>query len=104
MFFEQYSHEPNIALARFWAHAGIEPGAAERATRRSGGERALSAMEAHLENRDFLVTDRCTVADIALHAYTHVASEGGFSLERRPAIRRWLDRVAGRPGHIAIDA
>ena len=61
-------------------------------------------MERHLEGRDFLVGEQYTLADISLYAYTHVAHEGGFDLERYPAIRAWIDRVAAQPGHITIDA
>jgi glutathione S-transferase len=104
LFFEQYSHEPNIAVARFWAHAGIEPDMAEREAKRRGGESALAAMERHLATREFFVAARYTIADIALYAYTHVADQGGFSLQPYPAISTWLARVAARPGHITIDA
>jgi glutathione S-transferase len=61
-------------------------------------------MERHLDGRSFLVGDGMTLADIALYAYTHVADEGGFSLEDYPAVRAWLQRVASQPGHVAIDA
>jgi glutathione S-transferase len=105
LFFEQYSHEPNIAVVRFWvAFARTQPPEAEIAARRRGGYAALDAMEGHLAGREFLVADRYTVADIALYAYTHVAGEGGFELDRYPAIGRWLERVAGQPGHIPITA
>jgi glutathione S-transferase len=104
MFFEQYSHEPNIAVARFWKIAGIEPPAAELQAKHLGGQAALQAMERHLALRDFLVAERYTIADIALYAYTHVAPEGGFSLEPYPAIRAWLERVASQPGHVPITA
>jgi glutathione S-transferase len=67
-----------------------------------GGEAALKAMEGHLADRRFLVGERYTIADIALFAYTHVAPEGGFSLEPYPAIRAWLERVAAQPGHVSI--
>ncbi|MGH2890058.1 MAG: glutathione S-transferase family protein [Solirubrobacteraceae bacterium] len=103
-FFEQYDHEPNIAVARFWRHAGIEPTEAELRAKRTGGERALAAMERHLLTHDFLVADRFTIADISLYAYTHVAPEGGFSLDGHPAVRAWLARVAAEPGHVAIGA
>jgi glutathione S-transferase len=103
-FFEQYNHEPYIAVARFWAIAGINPPEAEREAKLRGGTAALRAMEAHLKGREFLVGERYTIADIALYAYTHVAPEGGFELEPYPAIRAWLDRVAAQPGHIAITA
>jgi glutathione S-transferase len=102
LFFEQYSHEPNIAVARFWAHAGRPPSRAESERVMTGGHAALAAMERHLDGREFLVADRYTIADIALYAYTHVAPEGGFALEPYPAVRSWLSRVAAQPRHIAI--
>jgi glutathione S-transferase len=101
-FFEQYSHEPYIAVARFWAIAGIIPPDAEREAKMRGGTAALRAMEGHLAGREFLVGERYTIADIALYGYTHVAPEGGFELEPYPAIRAWLERVAAQPGHIAL--
>jgi glutathione S-transferase len=105
-FFEQYSHEPNIAVARFWlAYCGTpEQFEAELPARLKGGYAALDAMEGHLDGREFLVGDSYSLADISLYAYTHVAHEGGFDLDPYPAIRVWLERVAARPGHIAIDA
>ncbi|HVS98944.1 MAG TPA: glutathione S-transferase family protein [Solirubrobacterales bacterium] len=103
MFFEQYSHEPNIAVPRFWAHAGIRPDEREAAAKREGGRRALEAMERHLSGRDFLVADRVTVADLALYAYTHVADEGGFEIGRFPAIGAWLERISSLPGYISIE-
>ena len=102
LFFEQYSHEPYIAVARFWRIAGIEPAPAELEAKVRGGEAALKAMEGHLADRRFLVGERYTIADIALFAYTHVAPEGGFALEPYPAIRAWLERVAAQPGHVPI--
>jgi glutathione S-transferase len=73
------------------------------ATRKhSGGIAALHALEGHLKSRSFLVGERYSIADISLYAYTHVANEGGFELEPYPAIRSWLARVAGRPGHVQI--
>ena len=102
LFFEQYSHEPNIAVARFWGIAGITPSEADAEAKRRGGTAALRAMESHLTDRGFLVADRYTIADIGLYAYTHVAPEGGFALDGYPAINAWLARVAGQPGHILI--
>ncbi|MGI8572157.1 MAG: glutathione S-transferase family protein [Solirubrobacteraceae bacterium] len=103
MFFEQYDHEPTIAVVRFWvAYAAAPPPAAEVEARRSAGYAALEAMERRLGARTYLVAERYTIADIALYAYTHVAAEGGFELARFPAIRAWLDRVAAQPGHVAI--
>jgi glutathione S-transferase len=101
-FFEQYDHEPNIAVARFWELADLHPSAADAEAKRAGGARALRAMEGHLAGREFLVGDRYSIADISLYAYTHVAPEGGFTLEPYPAVREWLARVASQPGHIAI--
>jgi glutathione S-transferase len=103
LFFEQYSHEPNIAVARFWTIAGITPSEADAEAKRRGGTAALEAMERHLaDGREFLAADRYTIADIGLYAYTHVAPEGGFALDDYPAINAWLARVASQPGHIAI--
>jgi glutathione S-transferase len=104
MFFEQYSHEPNIAVLRFWAGAGIEPDEREAAAKREGGYRALEAMERHLVGRDFFVADAPTVADLALYAYTHVADEGGFEMGRFEAIGAWLERIRALPGYVPITA
>ncbi len=105
-FFEQYSHEPYIAVVRFWlAYSGSPEKFADRVPERmKGGYAALDAMERHLDARTFLVGERYSIADIALYAYTHVAHEGGFDLEPYPAIRSWLDRVASQPDHVTIDA
>ena len=102
MFFEQYSHEPNIAVARFWAHGGIHPPEDELEAKLTAGGAALQALETHLAQHEFLVGERYSIADIALFAYTHVAPEGGFELEPYPALRQWLARVASQPGHVAI--
>jgi len=107
MFFEQYDHEPAIAVVRFWlAYSGRprEDFADRLDERVAAGYRALDALERHLDGRTWLVGDGMTLADIALYAYTHVAGEGGFELERYPAIGAWLDRVASEPGHVPIDA
>jgi glutathione S-transferase len=106
LFFEQYDHEPAIAVARFWlSYSGRPEEFADRLPERTAaGHRALDAMERHLEGRQFLVADRFSIADIALYAYTHVADEGGFELRPYPAIRVWLERVASVPGHVPIDA
>jgi glutathione S-transferase len=106
MFFEQYDHEPAIAVARFWiAYSGRADEFADRLPERTAaGKRALAAMERHLDGKQFFVGDSMTLADIALYAYTHVAAEGGFDLEPYTAVRVWLERVAAEPGHVAIDA
>jgi glutathione S-transferase len=104
LFFEQYSHEPNIAVVRFWVHVGGEaPSEHELEERRRAGYAALDAMERHLAAREYLVAGRHTIADIALYASTHVAHEGGFGRDRYDAIRAWLARVAAQPGHVRID-
>ena len=104
-FFEQYDHEPNVAVARFWLTK--RPGEADPerlAGWHAGGYRALDALERHLDGREFLVGGRYTIADVSLYAYTHVAEEGGFDLGRYPATRAWLERVAAQPGHAPIGA
>jgi glutathione S-transferase len=105
MFFEQYSHEPNIATVRFWIMHQVAPTPLiELSTpaKRKQGEAALGVMETHLATHRFFVADRYTIADIALYAYTHVAGEGGFDLQPYPHVRAWLDRVAAQPGYIPI--
>jgi glutathione S-transferase len=105
MFFEQYSHEPYIAVARFLLHVSPKPPPQAEVERlHRGGEAALAAMERHLATREYLVGERYTVADIALYAYTHVAPEGGFDLDGLPAVRAWLERVRAQPRHVPIEA
>jgi glutathione S-transferase len=105
MFFEQYSHEPNIAVVRYWVSiAAARPRDSVIEARRTAGYEALDAMERELAEREFLVGDSYTIADIALYAYTHVAGDGGFDLSCYPAIGRWLDRVAAQAGHVPITA
>lgn len=106
MFFEQYSHEPNIATSRFWLrHTDFDSHRRRRyAEKIKDGVAALQVMERHLAANRFFVADRYTIADIALYAYTHVADEGGFDLSPFEAIRAWLDRVRGQPGHKPITA
>ena len=106
MFFEQYSHEPYLAVVRFWlAYSGTPELFADRIPgRMKGGYAALDAMEAHLRERSFFVGGAYSIADISLYAYTHVEEEGNFDLDPYPAIRTWLERVAAQPGHVAIDA
>jgi glutathione S-transferase len=104
MFFEQYSHEPFIAVNRYILRYA---GEAERARlmprvpdNHVRGNYALDAVEQHLTGADWLAAGRCTIADIALYAYTYNSEEGGFNLAARPATRRWLDRIRAEPGHI----
>lgn len=105
LFFEQYNHEPNIAVVRFWVeYSGSPPPQAEVLARRRAGYAALDAMESHLTDRDFLLGERFSIADISLYAYTHVAPEGGFDLSGYRSIVAWLARVAQQPGHVPITA
>jgi glutathione S-transferase len=106
LFFEQYSHEPYIAVLRFWRHF-LETLTQAQEMRvpelLDKGDAALRLMNDHLNGRQFLVEDRYSIADIALYAYTHVADEGGFDLAPYAHLHGWLGRVANRPGHISID-
>ena len=106
MFFEQYSHEPYIAVVRFWRHFFDELTPLQELDlpeRVAKGYAALEVMERHLETRSFFVGKRYGLADIALYAYTHVMEGGGFDRRPYPAVERWLDRVAALPGYITID-
>ena len=104
MFFEQYSHEPNIATSRFIIkylgnppdrHVSLEE-------KRAGGQQALAIMERQLLRHPFIVGDNYNIADIALFAYTHVADEGGFSLSDYPAILAWIEHIEGRPKFVPM--
>jgi glutathione S-transferase len=104
-FFEQYSHEPNIASPRYWITHNMPMTEERRVTlepKRRLGYAGLGVMEGHLKDHDFFVGDRYSITDIALYAYTHVAHEGGFDLGRFPAVRAWLQRVAAQLGHIPL--
>ena len=105
MFFEQYSHEPNIAVARFWKHylPRLTPlQEMDLPERMKKGYAALGVMEQHLARNQFFVGGQYGLADIALYAYTHVAGEGGFNLDNFPHVSAWLARVANQPGHVTI--
>lgn len=104
MFFEQYKHEPAIAVTRYWVtiSATDPPPSVDLEAKRAEGRSALKAMEWHLADREYFVGDRFTIADIALYAYTHVAPEGGFDLEPYPAVRSWLDRLEAQPGVVPM--
>lgn len=107
MFFEQYSHEPNIATLRFWLRfVGEANLSAEQRgqmmAKRMAGCAALDLMNRHLEGTAFFCGDAVTLADIALFAYSHVAEGGGFGLGDYPHILRWIARVQALPGYIAM--
>jgi glutathione S-transferase len=103
-FFEQYSHEPYIAVARFInKYLGLPTERKnEYESKKSGGYKALSVMEESLSKSPFLVGEAVTLADISLYAYTHVADEGGFDLSGYPNIREWLGRIERVTGYIAM--
>jgi glutathione S-transferase len=107
LFFEQYEHEPTIAVARSWI--SVYPDRMAKVTEEQiagwhkNGYRALDVMEQRLADNAWLVGSACSIADIALYAYTHVAHEGRFDLGRYPGITAWLARVAGEPGYVGLD-
>jgi glutathione S-transferase len=107
LFFEQYDHEPQIAVARSWIT--VYPDKRGKATKeqlagwQEKGNRALAVMEARLKHHDWLVGYNYSVADIALYAYTHVADEGGYDLGRYPGISRWIARIAAEPRHVTLN-
>jgi glutathione S-transferase len=103
-FFEQYSHEPGVAVARFIRkYLNLPP---ERKTDYDAalrkGHQALTVMETHLSSQEYFVANRFTIADISLYACTHVAPEGGFDLQPYPAISAWLERIEARPQHLSM--
>jgi glutathione S-transferase len=104
MFFEQYSHEPYVAVPRFiMKHLPADsPRRSELPQRLQRGREALGVMESQLQSRTFIVDERYSIADIALYAYTHVAGDGGLDLMPFPAVRAWLGRVAAQPRHVTL--
>jgi glutathione S-transferase len=104
MFFEQYSHEPYVAVARFIMKdvPRTDPRHQDLPRLRERGYRAFAVMEKHLQKQAFFAADGYSVADIALFAYTHVAADGGFDLSPYQAIRDWLGRVQTQPGFVAM--
>ncbi len=104
MFFEQYSHEPNIATSRFIIkYLGNPPARhASLEQKRAAGQQALAVMERQLLRHPYIVGDKYNIADIALFAYTHVADEGGFSLSDYPAIQAWIEHIERRPKFVPM--
>ena len=108
MFWEQYSHEPNIATLRFWLrYVGLDALSGHQrehiGLKRKAGNEALKLMDEHLETRSWFVGDTPTIADICLFAYTHVADEADFDLELYPSVIAWMERIMIDPKHVAID-
>jgi len=108
MFFEQYSHEPNLATLRFWLRFVGEAKLsgeqrAQMMPKRLAGCAALALMDKHLENQSFFCGEGATLADIALFAYTHVADEGGFALEDYRHVKGWIARIESLPRFVPMD-
>lgn len=103
-FFEQYSHEPYIATARYInKYLGLpKEREAEYYSKQSGGHKALAVMDKHLTDNHFFLGDQATIADISLYAYTHVAGEGGFDLSGYTNIQRWFRDFESIPGYIKM--
>jgi glutathione S-transferase len=103
MFFEQYSHEPAIAVNRFLrVYTGTDDRTSQIEANHRRGMHALSVMDDHLARHDWFGGASYSIGDIALYAYTHVAPEGGFDLTPFANVRQWLERVANQPGHILL--
>jgi glutathione S-transferase len=104
LFFEQYSHEPYIAVARFINKflPADHPRRADLPKLQERGYQALQVLEQHLAQSDFLIRGSYSIADIALYAYTHVAADGGFDLSEFPVIQSWMQRVQQQPGHVIM--
>ena len=104
-FFEQYSHEPFIAVARFIAkYLGLpDDRISEYEAKQLGGHKALKVMEEQLQLTPYLVGSEITIADISLYGYTHVAHEGGFDLSEYPLIQKWIDRIQSNPKYIGME-
>jgi glutathione S-transferase len=108
MFFEQYSHEPYVAVARYWL-AFAPPEELEKKRHlvpewHTKGNAALDVMESHLKSHDWFAGEEYSIADIALYGYTHSAADGGFTLESFPAVSAWIARVAAQPRHVPLSA
>ena len=104
LFFEQYSHEPYIAVARFIEkYLGLpEERQGEYQALQEGGHQALQVMEQQLSQSAYLVGSSISIADISLYAYTHVAHEGGFSLQQYPHIRAWIEKIQAHPRYVGM--
>ena len=109
LFFEQYSHEPNIATLRFWkgwvGHENLtDTQRLQIPSKRLAGKAALKLMDDHLDGREWFVADHMTLADICLFAYTHVADEGEFDLHQYPRVLAWVEHIKGQPRYLALNA
>jgi glutathione S-transferase len=108
MFWEQYSHEPNLATLRYWLRnvgldAMTDVQRMQVPSKRENGLHALDLMDKHLAERKWFVADQFSLADICLFAYTHVADEADFDLEAYPEIVRWMERIMTMDGHVGLE-
>lgn len=106
LFFEQYSHEPYVAVRRalmVYPERASDATPERLASTLEGGDKALSVMETQLKKTPFLAGDALSIADIALYAYTHEAHRGGFNMDQYPFVQAWLARVAADEGHVPMD-
>ena len=109
MFWEQYNHEPNIATLRFWM-TKIQPDnlndmqRLQMPAKRQAGNAALKLMDAHLNGREWFVGGSISLADVCLFAYTHVAGDAEFDLDRYPNVRNWIERLKGQPRYVPLHA
>ncbi|MDP6785436.1 MAG: glutathione S-transferase family protein, partial [Alphaproteobacteria bacterium] len=103
-FFEQYSHEPFIAVSRYIKKFLDMPAnrKEEYSKLHAGGYKALSIMEKQLGQTNYLVGNNLSTADISLYAYTHVAHEGGFDLSLYSNIQLWIKRIQSEINYIKI--
>ena len=109
MFWEQYSHEPNIATLRFWmSELGLDNLSdlqrLQMPPKRQAGNAALKLMDQHLADREWFVGSSISLADVCLFPYTHLAGEAEFDLGRYPHVVEWINRVKGYPRYIPVDA
>ena len=104
-FFEQYSHEPFVAVARFIAkYLGLpEDRRVEYESKQAGGHKALSVMEQQLSKSQYLTGEQLSTADVSLYGYTHVAHEGGFDLNEYPEVQSWIERIALHPNYVGME-
>jgi len=105
LFFEQYSHEPYIAVARFIVHLAKMGDSKKKQMQHlwKNGNAALKIMNDHLGQAGFMVGEQLTIADIALYAYTHTAHDGGFDLQPYENIRKWLSGFEAQPGYVSME-
>jgi glutathione S-transferase len=107
MFWEQYSHEPNIATLKFWMRTLgpdqlTDQQRLQMPGKRAAGNAALKLMDDHLKGRSWFVGEAISLADVCLFAYTHVAGQAEFDLQRYPNVLAWLERVGGTPRFIGM--